>query len=1442
MNRLIKWLLGMAAVLCVLFVGVTQLILPGLLDKAIPYAEEKAAEYINGTLTIGSVSRSGGTVLVARDIEIKDKKQQTVASIPEVSVSVSVLKSLTGLDKAVSSVDLEKPVVYIRQDKNESWNYENLLKPSQSETTPFYGKINVRQGTAVVQLPEGTWQYQIDGSVDGSYNPAFDLNFKVNAPGMETATVLGSIDSKGVGRIVVKSDRVDLTPYQALALRYGKVKDAAGQVTDIDGDWSNDGKDTVLRGKCNLQDVRGSYQAEGQELPFRIAGSVSSADHVITTDRLKVSFNGQETVFSGTLDIHDPDNPEGHLSLQSDKVSYNGETLTNIEAEAVLAENKAAVNYFTAVYRGGKLVGQGVYDLTTGRLTGSADIRKVTLDGEMVNGEKFLLNAELAGAGNYDQETGKFNVNVAANTMNLQWRDTVLNVMDFDTDLTNDGAVIHTFSALTGNGALHAAGRIGFDGSYDLQGRMANMPLAPVLAVAGQEGSGLVTSSYHAYGQGRNINFAGPVQLQQAAYKDLFVEDGNGFVTVRDSVAEIKDYKLTMDQGSHVANGTIDLRGEEPQFDLSLDTEKVRIEPLLTAAGLQETLTATGNLTNRMHVTGTLSELCVQGDVDMSDGSVEGYLIDSVTGRYFYHKGSLSLDNIVIRALSTTLKLHGVMDADHRLDFQAEASDADLSRLPIREKDIALAGYVTAKGHLTGTVEKPLFAGDVTSEEFFINTVPVKNLKGVLVTNGNDINSLKGDFEQTNTDGLTSAYVIDLALNIPKRDLRGKMGIMYGDLQNLMKMVRVDFPVKGLVAGTLEFNGPNADTVADFWGYNLDINGVKYDQMALKARFLKGLLTVDNIKLQEDRAFFREGTIALKGTVDLRRKELSIQAQAVDANPAILTAFMKKPITLTGSLNMTEKLEGPWDKLKGNGFLEISRGSLEEVAFDQAVAEFVLDNDIITLRQFSAKQDEYQLTAAGKIPVDVFREKGNRKNPDAQMDIQADFNQASLAILGAHPRIDWGVGDTKGTLKIAGTLDAPQLYGNISVDEGCLKLKDIHTLIDKVNLRVVFQGSRITVERIAAELGKGTLEGNGSYDFRASDEQSYLFNAIAKNAEIDTAIFKGRINGNIAVAPEHYRIPRRLLQQQAAGTEDAGKKMPPATGMVEGWRPKITTDLTLDDVTVNMPTIPSLGEGNSNLGMDVSVKLGQKVHLYNKYLYDLWLKGAIHAVGSTVFPRIDGSIETDKGTVTYLRTRFKIDKASVKWPDPGTFLPRVRLDANTKFSRYRILLQIDGSLRKDNLDMKLQSDPPLPQDSIVRMLTLQRATAGSDDITNEDMYNLMIAGLEIGLLGDVERSVRRFLGIDEFRVYVGKLDNGADFNTRIVRELTKEEREQYNFLIAKNLNDRWKIGYTSSFDGVHENIYTQYRLTEHMHFTFSQTFHHNEDHERRYSVEYRITF
>jgi hypothetical protein len=144
------------------------------------------------------------------------------------------------------------------------------------------------------------------------------------------------------------------------------------------------------------------------------------------------------------------------------------DVVADLEAEAVLTEGKAAINLIHAVYRGGSVTGQGVYDLKNGKIIGETNIRNVTLDGEKTKGEKFLLNAALAGNGTYDREKGNLAVNVAANTMNLKWRDMLLNVMDFDADVTEKGVSVQTFSAFAGNGVMQGSGRVSFDGEYDL--------------------------------------------------------------------------------------------------------------------------------------------------------------------------------------------------------------------------------------------------------------------------------------------------------------------------------------------------------------------------------------------------------------------------------------------------------------------------------------------------------------------------------------------------------------------------------------------------------------------------------------------------------------------------------------------------------------------------------------------------------------------------------------------------------------------------------------------------------------------------------------------------------------------------------------------------------------------------------------------------------------
>ena len=119
MNRLARWLTGIAVLFCVLFLGLTQVVLPDLLQQAGPYAEKLAADYVNGTVQLGAVTWPGSNTILVKDIVVRDQKQQTIATAPEVRIAINPFKGFSGLEKAVSEINLERPTVYIKQDKDE---------------------------------------------------------------------------------------------------------------------------------------------------------------------------------------------------------------------------------------------------------------------------------------------------------------------------------------------------------------------------------------------------------------------------------------------------------------------------------------------------------------------------------------------------------------------------------------------------------------------------------------------------------------------------------------------------------------------------------------------------------------------------------------------------------------------------------------------------------------------------------------------------------------------------------------------------------------------------------------------------------------------------------------------------------------------------------------------------------------------------------------------------------------------------------------------------------------------------------------------------------------------------------------------------------------------------------------------------------------------------
>ena len=77
-------------------------------------------------------------------------------------------------------------------------------------------------------------------------------------------------------------------------------------------------------------------------------------------------------------------------------------------------------------------------------------------------------------------------------------------------------------------------------------------------------------------------------------------------------------------------------------------------------------------------------------------------------------------------------------------------------------------------------------------------------------------------------------------------------------------------------------------------------------------------------------------------------------------------------------------------------------------------------------------KDIYKASAYGDVPLDLFRSKEQRRDPNAQMNVQLNLDNARLGILQViSPMVEWGVGETQGQVKLAGTLEEPLVYGAV---------------------------------------------------------------------------------------------------------------------------------------------------------------------------------------------------------------------------------------------------------------------------------------------------------------------------------------------------------------------------------------------------------------------------
>lgn len=156
-SRIKWWLNGIAAFIFVAICFVYLLIRPIIVQNLDPVLHEKIGARVNGTISWEQLDLDPGYNLQFAGLELKDNNGDTVLKSSYLTIGWTVsslydyLVHDSGVASLVKSVTVEDPEIDLRQGQDNSWNIQDILKPSDDTNSgTFTGKVAIKNGTIAV--------------------------------------------------------------------------------------------------------------------------------------------------------------------------------------------------------------------------------------------------------------------------------------------------------------------------------------------------------------------------------------------------------------------------------------------------------------------------------------------------------------------------------------------------------------------------------------------------------------------------------------------------------------------------------------------------------------------------------------------------------------------------------------------------------------------------------------------------------------------------------------------------------------------------------------------------------------------------------------------------------------------------------------------------------------------------------------------------------------------------------------------------------------------------------------------------------------------------------------------------------------------------------------------------------------------------------------------
>ncbi len=1346
---------------------------------------------LNTDVKVNSIQIKSPTEISADGITIYTKNGEVLATAKNVEVAFSLLDIIRdkSVIQAIDKVIVNDSEVNIVQQKDGRWNYMDLLSGEQNASNEFKGKVELKNATANLSAEgkEATLE-DINGTLDFVSQPSIALNISLKHKGGSLITS-GTIGGEHQA-LSIKAEDFNLENYleflpekMAIKVLKGNLKKFDVTMLKVNGEYEFNGE-TVVTGVSveaqgtiidkidglilfNEKEIRVFSRGKIAEQPIVLRGT-TNLDVVEPVLNLQVSskgFDASKVLASFPLKgaIAFKANITGKMSEPIISGEFNVAEGTlydydihNVKAQLKFVNNMVLVDHFTASILGGTVDAHGQINTITEEynLQAKADNISLTSLGDYIPQISGNAKADVAIVGKGLDLNHMTAVYGNAGIVNGTYQGIAFANMDTSfykqgEDITVDYLTIGLPQGkITADGSINGNQlAINFYGSAVGLEQLASIDQNLILS-GFADFSGQVTGTTNQPQVKSNFS-----AINGSAFYQPF-KVAQGSLSADKNQVNIEKLDLLDGVSKHEISGTIGLTADK-SLNIKVSSRQARAENIVKLLLPGEALT--GNVDNDVVLTGTLDNINADGQISFNQGSFRGILLTKAQGKYQRKNGQTEIKDFSVSSPSLNVKLKGVLTANEDLDFDIVADDIDVQKLRL-QLPYPVSGQAKFIGKLQGNVDAPKFNGQLTADSVAFNGRNLEKVDGK-INYGNDVVDLTSfSFNQEK-----SSFSLSANANIKTKQIQGNLDVKDGQLASILKILNVDQNwIDGTLNGNIHLEGTTDNPKVRLLG-NLkegSLKKYKLDNVDLDVSLDDKVVTITRFNAVQG-----NGRLVAQGKMDLAG-ELNVEVAGQNIEAGLLTNLADLDVDTKGVLNFGSQITGMLDNPKADVSIDIQGGGVGTATFDSLYGMFILQDGIINVQQILLNKGQYKASAYGIVPLAAIV-KGEREHADVknQMDLKVSLDQADLSILPLLTKqVDWAIGPTKGGITISGTLDNPLLNGAVTVTNGAVKFKQLAKPVQKMALDIEFLNDKIDLKTFEGVMGNGSYKISGTSRITAQGLVDYNFALNLDKLDIVNKYYTGPLEGMFTLI------------------DDNGV-------------PKIAGNLNFENCTVDIPMIAASETEMPHIRLDVDVNVGKKVRLYNSFLYDIWLEGHANFTGSTLHPRTSGEIHSTRGTISYLKTSFKVREANAYFNQVGSLFPSLHVEADTRLEKTKVYLNVNGPV--EAMNFKLTSDPEMNEQEILSLLTLRSHYNSKDNndssMGRDELTSMLNIGLQMSFLSEIESILRQAIGVDEFNVVRDTLSASSANNNG-------SSREVYNVEIGKYINDKTMLTYTAGVD------------------------------------------